>query len=156
MMLLSLLQEGFRLIRSNSIFLLRMAASPGFSLIEVMIALVVLAAGLLGLMAMQVVSIRGNVFSTEMTYASFLAQKEFEELRDMDYDSVVNDTKIIPASELTKGVAYTITRTVSDNTPTDDMKTVELEIKWKGVPAGSTTGGSPVEFKTRFCTVIYR
>lgn len=129
----------------------------GFTLIEVMIALVILATGLLALMTMQIVSIRANAFSSEMTYASMLAQSRFEQIRNTPYASIaagtVNDT--VPASDATKGTEYDVETRVVDNTPATDMKTVTLTINWVGSPAGSS-GGSTVNFTTSFVTVITR
>jgi type IV pilus assembly protein PilV len=134
-----------------------MTRQQGFTLIEVMIALVILAAGLLALMTMQIVSIKSNAFSSEMTYASMLAQSRLEQIRNIQYASVnpgiVTDT--VPASNATKGMAYNVTTQVVNNTPATDMKTVTLTIDWWGSPAGSS-GGSTVQFTTSFSTVITR
>jgi type IV pilus assembly protein PilV len=131
--------------------------SQGFTLIEVMIAMVILAVGLLSLMTMQIVSIRANAFSSEMTYASMLAQSRLEQIRNMSYTSInpgtVTDT--VPASASTKGMAYAVETKVEDNLPATDMKTITLTINWTGTPAGSA-GGSTVNFTTSFITVITR
>jgi len=129
----------------------------GFTLIEVMIALVILAAGLLALMTMQIVSIKANAFSSEMTYASMLGQSRLEDLRNMGYDLVIAagpDT--LPVDATTKGIAYTVQRTVQNDIPATDMKTVTVKIDWLGAPAGSATGETTVLFTTRFSTVIKR
>ena len=132
----------------------------GFTLIEVMIAVVILAAGILALATMQIVSIRSNAFSTEMTYATMLAQSEFEEFRNMAYDDITPtggtpDSKVIPASETSKGIPYTVQWTVTNNTPITNMKTIDLDVLWQGAPAGSATGAT-VNFKASFTTVISR
>ena len=136
-----------------------MNRQSGFTLIEVMIALVILAVGLLALATMQIVSIRSNAFSSEMTYATMLAQSRLEQIRNMDYDDLTpssSTTDTVPASASTKGMAYTVERTVSaDDVPAANMKTVTLEIKWTGAPAGSA-GSSTVDFTTSFSTVIKR
>jgi len=127
----------------------------GFTLIEVMIALVILATGLLALMTMQIVSIRANAFSSEMTYAAMLAQSRLERIRNMPYDSVqtISPDESVDASASTKGMAYTVKTTVVDNSPATDMKTITLRIDWTGTPAGSA-GGSTANFTTSFITVI--
>jgi type IV pilus assembly protein PilV len=132
--------------------------SQGFTLIEVMIALVILAGGLLALMTMQIVSIRANAFSSEMTYAGMLGQRRLEQVRNTAYDSLTPGTvtDIVAASDVTKGMSYTVETKVDDNTPATDMKTVTLTIKWKGAPAGSATGAQTVDFQTSFITVITR
>jgi len=130
--------------------------SQGFTLIEVMIALVILATGLLALMTMQIVSIRANAFSSEMTYASMLAQSRLEQIRNMSYDSVQTvDDETILRDVKTKGIEYTVQRSVQSNIPATDMKTITLTVNWTGSPAGSS-GGSTVDFTTSFVTVITR
>jgi type IV pilus assembly protein PilV len=129
--------------------------SVGFTLIEVMIALVILAAGLLALMGMQIVSIKSNAFSSEMTYASMLAQSRLEQIRNMSYDSVqtISPDEIVNGDEKTKGISYTVKTTVDTNQPAANMKRVTLRIDWVGSPAGPA-GGSTVNFSTSFITVI--
>ena len=58
----------------------------GFSLIEVLIALVLLAVGLLALGGMQIVSIKGNSFSRQITQATVLTQSKLEELKRLPFD----------------------------------------------------------------------
>jgi type IV pilus assembly protein PilV len=128
--------------------------SKGFTLIEVMIALVILAVGILALATMQIVSIRSNAFSSEMTYATMMAQTRLEAIRNMNYDDVTAVGQVtLPVDPTTKGIAYRVQRLVQNNTPVTDMKTVTLVIDWLGAPAGSA-GGQTVWFTTRFSTVI--
>jgi len=53
----------------------------GFTLVELMIAAVVLAVGILGLIGLQVAAINGNLSANEMTTAVTLAQDEIEQLK---------------------------------------------------------------------------
>lgn len=57
----------------------------GFSLIEVLVGLVLLAIGLLAIAGMQMTSVRGNFFSSNITQASVLAQDRLETLRNLAY-----------------------------------------------------------------------
>jgi type IV pilus assembly protein PilV len=57
----------------------------GFTLIEVLVGLVLLAIGLLAIAGMQITSVRGNFFSSNMTQASILAQDRLETLKNLDY-----------------------------------------------------------------------
>ncbi len=57
----------------------------GFSLIEVLIGLVLLAIGLLAIAGMQITSVRGNFFSSNLSQASVFAQDRLEELRNRPY-----------------------------------------------------------------------
>ncbi len=58
----------------------------GFSLIEVLFALVVLAVGLLAIAQLQVAAIRGIQFSKHMTAATQLAQRQMEFLKALPFD----------------------------------------------------------------------
>ena len=57
----------------------------GFTLIEMLIGLILLAIGLLAIAGMQITSVRGNYFSSNMTQASILAQDRLEGLRQLDF-----------------------------------------------------------------------
>lgn len=56
----------------------------GFTLIEMLVGLVLLAIGLLAIAGMQIKSAKGNFFSSNMTQASILAQDRLEALRQLD------------------------------------------------------------------------
>jgi prepilin-type N-terminal cleavage/methylation domain-containing protein len=61
----------------------------GFTLIEVLVGLIVLAIGLLGIAGMQVTSVKGNSFSKNLTQASFLAQDRLEYLKNLPISNLV-------------------------------------------------------------------
>ena len=58
----------------------------GFSLIEVMIALIFLAIGLLAIASLQVTSVRGNFFSNNLMQATYVAQDRLEYLKSLPSD----------------------------------------------------------------------
>lgn len=61
--------------------------SAGFTLLEVLIAMFILAFGLLAIAQMQVTAIRGNAFSNRTTTALTLAQDKIEELSGLSFDN---------------------------------------------------------------------
>jgi type IV pilus assembly protein PilV len=60
----------------------------GFTLVEFLIATVILSVGLLALINLQWMAIRGNSDSKEMTRAIFLAEKKIEEFKNTPYSSL--------------------------------------------------------------------
>jgi type IV pilus assembly protein PilV len=62
----------------------------GFSLIEVLVALAILAVGLLGLALFQTTAIRGNAIASKWTVATELAQDRLERFRHVGWDNIVS------------------------------------------------------------------
>ncbi len=100
----------------------------GFSLTEVMLALIILAVGLLGIAGLQITSVRGNSFSGHVTQALILAQNKLENLRNLPYD----DPKLTggqPAEQITKsGIVFTIGYDVS--LLGNSMKRITANVGW--------------------------
>ena len=67
---------------------MKMKNEKGFSLLEVLIALVILALGLLALGNMQVMGIGGNASGQKITTATTLAQDALEGLTNVPYNTV--------------------------------------------------------------------
>jgi type IV pilus assembly protein PilV len=59
----------------------------GFSFIEVMVALIFLAIGLLAIASLQITSVRGNFSSNNLTQATYVAQDRLEFLGNRPYRS---------------------------------------------------------------------
>lgn len=58
----------------------------GFTLIEVVAGLIILAIGLLAIAAMQITSTRGGHFSNNITQATIFAQDKLEYLKNLSYN----------------------------------------------------------------------
>jgi type IV pilus modification protein PilV len=100
--------------------------SNGFSLIEVLIALVILAISLLALAGLMVQTTTSNSFGGHMTEASTFAQDKLEELRvsawgdvASKFDTMVGSTNII----------YNRTWTVAAN-GSGNLKTISISVSW--------------------------
>ncbi len=63
----------------------------GFTLVEVLVALIILVIGLLGVALLQVTSISGNTFSREMATATTLAQDLLEKLKTLEWTETFMD-----------------------------------------------------------------
>lgn len=60
----------------------RLQDRKGLSLLEVLVAMLILTIGILGLTPMMVLSIFGNSFSNEVTLANIIAQDRFESYKN--------------------------------------------------------------------------
>jgi len=69
----------------------RTAHAKGYSLIEVLIGVTLLAFGLLALAGLQVTSIKGNFSSNNVTQAVYIAQDELENLTNLPLDKEALD-----------------------------------------------------------------
>jgi len=99
----------------------------GFTLIEVLIAIVILSVGLLGMASLTVAIIKGNKLSSDLTTATTLAQDKMEDIRRTSYAGVVSETKAALSSPYDE---YKREVTVTDDAPATDMKTVSVKVYW--------------------------
>jgi type IV pilus assembly protein PilV len=63
-----------------------LTCNAGFTLIEVVAGLIILAIGLLGIAAMQITATKGSYFSSNVTQATFFAQDRLEYLKNLPYN----------------------------------------------------------------------
>jgi type IV pilus modification protein PilV len=127
--------------------------SQGFTLVEVMIALLVLGAGLLALATMQIVSIRSNAFSSEMTYSTMLAQQRLEILKNLDFNDgdLAAGNHALPQQIIgDKGIPYSVSWIVEDTAT--DMKTIDLTVQWQSPRLG--TAADEAAIMTKIQTII--
>lgn len=99
----------------------------GFTLIEVLIGLIILAIGILAIAGMQIVSVKGNFFSSNVTQATILGQEKLEELKNTPYSSA--DLNIGEHNEGT--LSSTIfSRKYIVAALGSSMKTVAVTVEW--------------------------
>jgi type IV pilus assembly protein PilV len=100
--------------------------SAGFTLVEVIVAIVLLGVGLMGLAALSTTVTRANVQSSSLTTATALAQERAERLRTEDYDALAsgNDSRVVD------NVTYTRSWVVTADDPEPGLKTVAIAVSW--------------------------
>lgn len=105
--------------------------SNGFSLIEVLVALVILAISLLALAGLMTTTTKNNAFGGNLTEAATLAQDKLEELKVTGWDIIINGSDTNPI----RGLNYNRTWAVvlgpnSFPPPHDNEKRVTVTVNW--------------------------
>lgn len=100
----------------------------GFTLAELLVAMVILAVGLLGVAGLQGHMIRKNVSAMRNTEATALIEDKIEAIRNTPFDSIADDVEnAVGTDEL-----FSRTTTVEDvDTPVPGRtKTVTVDVSW--------------------------
>ena len=104
--------------------------NKGFTLIEVLIGLVILAVGLLGVGAMQVSAVKGNFFSRYLTQASYVGQDRLEFLDTLPINDPLLDAGNHNDGSVTiSGIVFNREYTVTVDV-TGDLKTIIYMVSW--------------------------
>lgn len=112
------------------------ATEKGFTLIEVLVATVILSLGLLGLARVHIATIQVNTIASRLTQATTLAQDRVEQLLALPY----NDPALVDATapqtftnytDPNPPQGYTISWAVDTDAPSTGMKTINIDVTWK-------------------------
>jgi type IV pilus assembly protein PilV len=105
------------------------ASQQGFTLIEVLVAIIILTIGLLGTAGLTTGIIRGNHFSKNITSATAAAQTQLESVKSGGYSYALAAN--FPNDSVTMGgMAFTRATTITANSPAANMKTVSVTVTW--------------------------
>ena len=116
----------------------------GFTLTEVLIAMVVLTIGLLGLSAMTIATTKGLAFSKRLTTATILAQDKIEEIKRANYAGITAAN--YPSETPVPGYPqFKRTVTISPSQPVPDTTTVIVTTSWGG---GASSSSHAVTIRT--------
>jgi type IV pilus assembly protein PilV len=102
-----------------------------FTLIEVLVAIVILSVGLLGTAGLTIGIVRGNFFSQNITSATVIAKTQLEAVQNSGYTNA--NTTNFPSSAVTVsmgGASFSRTTTITDNSPAANMKTLSVTVNW--------------------------
>jgi len=66
----------------------RLAIDKGFTLTEVLVAMIVIAIAFIGISQMQLSSISSNIFANNLSIATTLVQDKMEEIKATNYDNI--------------------------------------------------------------------
>ena len=109
-----------------------MATEKGFTLIEVLVAIVMLSLGLLGLGRMHIAAIQVNTIASRLTQGTTLAQDKAEQLMALPYDHpMLADT---PHTDPPNPQGYTVSWEVITDVPSA-VKTINIFVAWNNLKA---------------------
>jgi prepilin-type N-terminal cleavage/methylation domain-containing protein len=116
----------------------------GFTLIEVLVALIIFSVGILGIGMMQISSVRGNSVANEVSEATVFGSDQIERIMSWNYSdsrlvasnnnsSYLFQGKTIVADghRLDSTGIYSAYWIVNDNVPMSDSKTIDVVVLWK-------------------------
>lgn len=98
----------------------------GFSLIEVLVALVILSFSLLALAGLMVTTTKNNSFGSHMTEAATFAQDKLEELRAIKWEDL-SDGNYTDQQDVKTGITYRRSWNVTTN---GGLKTITISVNW--------------------------
>ncbi len=102
--------------------------NKGFTLVEVLIGLIILAIGLLAIAGMQIVAVRGNFFSHYLTQASYVGQDRLELLNTLPVDSAeLQEGNHNDGTTTISGIAFDRSYTV---VVAGNIRTITYTIRW--------------------------
>ena len=109
-----------------------MKNEKGFTLLEVLIAILILSVGLLGMASLTVAIIHGNKFSNDMTTATTLAQDKMEDIRRLGYSGTpaTTTTDTENYNSITDYAAYKRVTVTTVDSPAVGMKVITVTAYW--------------------------
>lgn len=102
------------------------AGEAGFTLVEVMVALVIFLIGVLGVAGMLVTTIHSNRGGTNRTRADQLLHEKVEEFQSTSYGAITSGAD----QDTVAGVVFTRQWTVTQNDPIANVATIDLSASW--------------------------
>ena len=100
----------------------------GFTLIEVVAGLIILAIGLLGIATMQITSTKGGYFRSNVTQATIFAQDKLEYLKNLSYRDSHLSNGLHHEGTISGTIFSRVVNVVED--AGNSMKTITVTIQW--------------------------
>lgn len=108
--------------------------AKGFSLIEILAATAILSIGILAILNLQFVGIKGNNNSKNNTSATFLAESKIENLRENGFEGLPCGNFVDPNNPIDptgkSGGIFTRTWTINNYISQTEMKHISVNIAW--------------------------
>jgi len=101
--------------------------NAGFTLVESMLTLAIMAVGLLALAGLQITALRGNALSRSMTTAVSIAEQRLEQLKNTPY----SDIQAEAATQVTASNLHFTRQVTVTNGPLPNTKSVSVLVSWQ-------------------------
>jgi len=107
--------------------------TTGFSLIEVLIAVVVLIVGVIAIGSLQIHVTKGTTFAEQQAAAINIAHQKLDELRNYNslagYQSISSSPSVVsvPSRNITFKLTWTVTNSADATLP---YKTIDIRVTW--------------------------
>ena len=110
-----------------------LSKSKGFTLLEVLVALIILSFALLALAGLMVTTTKNNAVGNYVTEAATFAQDKLEELRALKWENLIDGNNTDQRGGST-GINYTRNWNVKTN---GSLKTITINVDWNDRTAHS-------------------
>ncbi|TDE66095.1 MAG: hypothetical protein D8M57_04605 [Candidatus Scalindua sp. AMX11] len=118
-------------IQKNSMKVCKLNNENGFTMVELMIAIVIITLGMFAVMSLVVVVIRGNSNSDNMTTATILAQDRMEDAKRLGYAGLPGPIPVVEGyGSMTAHPLYRRVSTITVDDPFVGMTSVNVEVFW--------------------------
>jgi type IV pilus assembly protein PilV len=102
----------------------------GFTLIEILIATVIITIASLGIATLTVGIMHGNSFSQRLTTATTLAQERLEQVKRISYPNAGTIAGTDNYGNIANYTGYKRVTSVTNDTPGSNMKTIGVIVYW--------------------------
>jgi type IV pilus assembly protein PilV len=110
----------------------------GFTLLETLIAMTILAIGLLGLLGLQIAAMQGNASGFLISTAAALGEQRIEELKLLSSSNALLSAGDHADGTVTvHGMTYTKSYTIQDNSPISGVSALTMTISWTDPATGT-------------------
>jgi len=114
-------EERAQMTRDREVFLKEGRMDRGFTILEVLIGISILAIGILGVAGLAGTAVKSSSYSQSLTQANNMSQERIERLQSVDYDNVQasdSTTSLTDLRRVCTQTDFTVSRPVYSCTPT--------------------------------------